>query len=102
MVTRICLDYPDRQYSCLLRNMDSLKTTIAPNPPNTPGGKSQTTPLFPFLDLKAQYATIKDEILAAVNRVLDSQQFIMGPEVEALEAEFANLIGCRFAVSCAS
>ena len=102
MVTPICLDYLDRQYTHLVRNMDSIKTTIAPNPPNTPGNETKATLSFPFLDLRAQFATIKDEILAAVTRVLDRQQFIMGPEVEALEAEFANLIGCRFAVSCAS
>jgi dTDP-4-amino-4,6-dideoxygalactose transaminase len=59
-------------------------------------------PLFPFLDLKAQYATIKPDIIAAITRVLDTQQFIMGPEVEKLEAEFTQLVGCRFAVSCAS
>ena len=59
-------------------------------------------PLFPFLDLKAQHATMKEEVLAAVTAVLESQQFIMGPEVKRLEAEFAKLIGCSFAVSCAS
>jgi dTDP-4-amino-4,6-dideoxygalactose transaminase len=67
--------------------------------------KSETRarkPLFPFLDLKAEYATIKEETLAAVQRVLESQQFIMGPEVEKLETEVANFIGCTFAVGCAS
>lgn len=55
-----------------------------------------------FLDLKAQYATIHDEILEAVNRVLDSQHFILGPEVEKLEAEIAAFVGTEYAVSCAS
>jgi dTDP-4-amino-4,6-dideoxygalactose transaminase len=41
-------------------------------------------------------------VLAAVTAVLESQHFIMGPEVERLEAELAKLIGCSFAVSCAS
>jgi dTDP-4-amino-4,6-dideoxygalactose transaminase len=58
--------------------------------------------LFPLVDLKAQFATIKEEVLAAVTAVLESQHFIMGPEVEKLEAEVAKLIGCSFAVSCAS
>ena len=59
-------------------------------------------PLFPFLDLKVEYATIKEQTLAAVQNVLESQQFIMGPEVEKLEAEVARLIGCTFAIGCAS
>jgi dTDP-4-amino-4,6-dideoxygalactose transaminase len=59
-------------------------------------------PLFPFLDLKAEYATIKEQTLAAVEGVLESQQFIMGPEVEKFEAEVARFIGCTFAIGCAS
>ena len=43
--------------------------------------------LFPFLDLKAEYATMKQDIRAAVDKVLESQLFIMGPEVKQLEAE---------------
>ena len=38
----------------------------------------------PLLDLQAQYAPIRDEILAAITRVCDSQRFIMGPEIDAL------------------
>jgi dTDP-4-amino-4,6-dideoxygalactose transaminase len=67
--------------------------------------KSETRaprPLFPFLDLKAEYATIKEQTLAAVQSVLESQHFIMGPEVEKLETEVAKMIGCAFAISCAS
>jgi len=37
----------------------------------------------PLLDLKAQYATIRDEVRAAIDRVVESQHFILGPEVEA-------------------
>jgi dTDP-4-amino-4,6-dideoxygalactose transaminase len=58
--------------------------------------------LFPFLDLQAEYAPMKDEVATAVERVLESQQFIMGPEVGRLEAEVSALIGCSFAISCAS
>ena len=43
----------------------------------------------PLLDLDAQYRPIRDEILAAITRVCDSQRFILGPEVEALERELA-------------
>ena len=45
--------------------------------------------MIPYLDLKAQYRSIKDEIDAAVLRVLDSTQFILGEEVVAFEHEFA-------------
>jgi dTDP-4-amino-4,6-dideoxygalactose transaminase len=57
---------------------------------------------FPFLDLKAQYRTIKAEINAAIQRVMESQQFILGPEVEGLEKEIAAYIQAQFAVACAS
>lgn len=57
---------------------------------------------FPFLDLRAQFAGIHDEIMAAVGKVLESQNFILGPEVEAFEREVAELIGCKYAIGCAS
>ncbi|HVT05057.1 MAG TPA: DegT/DnrJ/EryC1/StrS family aminotransferase [Thermoanaerobaculia bacterium] len=56
----------------------------------------------PLLDLKAQYEPIRDEIRAAVDRVLDSQQFILGPEVEALEREVAEYSQCLDAVGVSS
>jgi dTDP-4-amino-4,6-dideoxygalactose transaminase len=57
---------------------------------------------FPFLDLKAQFATVRDEVMTAVTRVMQSQHFILGPEVEALEAEVATYLGAPEAVGCAS
>ncbi len=56
----------------------------------------------PLLDLKAQYATIRDEVQAAMDRVVESQYFILGPEVEALEAEVAVYSGCAFGVGMSS
>jgi len=55
-----------------------------------------------FLDLKTQFAPIRDEVLSAVARVFESQQFIMGPDVAAFEGEIAEFIGCKFALGCAS
>src|SRR5580704_15433420 len=57
---------------------------------------------FPFLDLKAQYRTIAAEIDAAIQRVMESQQFILGPEVESLEREIGAYTQTQFAIACAS
>jgi len=57
---------------------------------------------FPLLDLRAQFATIRDEVMDAIARVMESQIFIMGPEVEALERELAAYTGARHAIACAS
>ncbi len=57
---------------------------------------------IPLLDLKAQYVTIKDEINIAVAKVLQSQHFILGPEVAALEEEIARYVGVKYAVGVAS
>lgn len=56
----------------------------------------------PFLDLRVQYRSIRAEIESAIGRVLESQQFILGPEVAALEGEIARYCGARRAVGCAS
>jgi len=57
---------------------------------------------IPLLDLKAQYASIRDEIKAALDRVVESQRFILGPEVEALEREVAEYSQCRFGIGVSS
>ncbi|MBI3959624.1 MAG: DegT/DnrJ/EryC1/StrS family aminotransferase [Chloroflexi bacterium] len=56
----------------------------------------------PLLDLKAQYATIREEVRAAIDGVLESQYFILGPEVEALEAEVAAYCQCRYGIGVSS
>jgi dTDP-4-amino-4,6-dideoxygalactose transaminase len=52
--------------------------------------------------LQRQYEGIREEVLAAIARVCDSQIFILGPEVEAFEREIATLTGAAVAVGCAS
>src|SRR5687768_6369165 len=56
----------------------------------------------PLLDLTLQYASIRHEIHAALDRVCASQQFIGGPELEAFEQEVAAAIGVPFAVGVSS
>lgn len=56
----------------------------------------------PLLDLKAQYATISEEVRDAIERVLESQQFILGPEVEALEREIAEYSRCSLGIGVSS
>ncbi|MGQ0537607.1 MAG: DegT/DnrJ/EryC1/StrS family aminotransferase [Gemmatimonadaceae bacterium] len=67
-------------------------TTVAP----------PTAPPVPLLDLKAQHATIKDDIDAAIKQVVESQTFILGPAVERLEEAIAELSHTRYAIACAS
>jgi dTDP-4-amino-4,6-dideoxygalactose transaminase len=56
----------------------------------------------PLLDLKAQHATIRDEIVGAMMEVVDSQLFILGEPVEHLEKEVATLSRAKHAIGCAS
>ena len=56
----------------------------------------------PLLDLTAQYHPIRQEILAAITRVCDSQRFILGPEVDAFEREIAERIGAPHAIAVSS
>jgi len=57
---------------------------------------------IPFVDLAAQYQSLKEEIDAGIQRVLDHGRFIMGPEVAELEAALCDFAGCKHAISCAS
>jgi dTDP-4-amino-4,6-dideoxygalactose transaminase len=56
----------------------------------------------PLLDLKIQYSAIEDEVKEAVERVMKSQMFILGPEVESLEHEVAEYCGSKYAVGVSS
>jgi len=57
---------------------------------------------LPFIDLQAQYARLKTEIDSGLQRVLDHGKFILGPEVDALEAALAVHVGVNHMVSCAN
>ena len=64
--------------------------------------KSGVRIAVPLLDLQAQYRPLRDQLLAAIARVCDSQRFIMGAEVEALEQELATYLGVAQAVTVSS
>ncbi|HEX8723397.1 MAG TPA: DegT/DnrJ/EryC1/StrS family aminotransferase [Pyrinomonadaceae bacterium] len=76
--------------------MSTLETEIA-----AAGARPEPRPV-PLLDLKAQYAAIREEVREAVDRVMESQHFILGPEVEALEREVAEYSQCGYGVGVSS
>lgn len=55
-----------------------------------------------FLDLKAQYKSIRPGIDRAIKEVLESQHFVLGPKLEAFEKEFAKYLGVKYSVGVAS
>jgi len=89
-------------------NLSSSRKTARTTPPKTTRNPTpQSVPLsvplqVPLLDLRRQYDGIREDALSAIARVCDSQSFILGPEVEALEREIAALTGAACAVGCAS
>jgi dTDP-4-amino-4,6-dideoxygalactose transaminase len=66
------------------------------------GGDNWEMSPVPLLDLDAQYRPLRAELLAAIERVCDSQRFIMGPDVEALERELAAALEVEHAVAVSS
>ena len=60
------------------------------------------TKKIPLLDLQAQHNTIRGEVLAEITRVIDSQKFIMGEDVQALERQIASYCSVTHAIGCAS
>ncbi len=77
-----------------------MTMTVAKVPNSRSSETTEAT--FDFLDLKAQFATIREDVLAAVTRVMESQHFILGPEVKQLEEEIGAKIGAKYAIACAS
>lgn len=67
----------------------------------TVAAESTSQPV-PLLDLKAQYASIREEVRAALDRVAEAQHFILGPEVEGLEREVAAYSQCEYGIGVSS
>ena len=78
--------------------MSCLRETLLQDRYGGEGGMKAT----PLLDLQAQYGTIRGEIREAIDRVCDSQHFILGPEVEALEEEVSAFCQARHAIGVSS
>jgi len=76
--------------------------TVALSSPAERSKPKPVAPLFPFLDLQAQFESIRGEVMDAIARTMQSARFILGPEVQNLETEIAQYVGCRFAIACAS
>lgn len=69
---------------------------------NVPSARAVVPLAFDFLDLKAQFAGIRSEVMAALTRVMESQIFILGKEVQSFEQELARALDAKHAISCAS
>jgi dTDP-4-amino-4,6-dideoxygalactose transaminase len=55
--------------------------------------------MIPFIDLKAQYSSIKEEVNVAIERVMESSQFVLGDEVAGFEREFSSYVGAKYGVA---
>jgi dTDP-4-amino-4,6-dideoxygalactose transaminase len=77
--------------------MESLMSVIHPRAAST-----ESCEPVPFIDLVAQYQTIKEEVKSAVDRCFESQTFILGDEVAGLETEIAAYCDSQYAIGCAS
>ena len=77
--------------------MPTQESTIA-----APKKATATPQQFSYLDLKAQFSTIREEVMAAITRVMESQNFILGSEVAQFEEALSSRIGVKHAISCAS
>src|SRR2546421_1387192 len=66
-------------------------------PPET--GSAVARPEVPFMDLKAQFAGLKDEVLPALEKAAESAAFILGPRVAEFEAAFADYVGAKHCIA---
>jgi dTDP-4-amino-4,6-dideoxygalactose transaminase len=81
---------------------NSMSINPAIQRPEVSSAPRTPLPQMQFLDLKAQFETIRAEVFEAVATVLESQQFILGEQVQLLEKELATFLNVPHAVGCAS
>jgi dTDP-4-amino-4,6-dideoxygalactose transaminase len=72
----------------MLQANETVQTSASPPP----------RPVVPFLDLKAQYAPLREEMVQAVTEVMDSTTYVLGPKVAAFEEAFAAYVGAKHAI----
>lgn len=82
--------------------MWGMQTSVPEKRAGSVSSDMSTALTVSLLDLKAQYAAIREEIREAIDRVCDSQRFVLGPEVAGFEEEVAEFCGVRFAVGVSS
>src|SRR5580704_4109505 len=77
-----------------------MKSQTAPASANKAGEAPRMA--FDFLDLKAQFSSIREDVMTAITRVMESQVFILGSEVKNFEEELGKQLGAAHCISCAS
>lgn len=82
--------------------MSTSSPTLSSPAPSAPSAPPSPPMRVPLLDLTTQYASLKAEVLPVIERVLDGQQLVGGPEVTKLEAAVAAVSGCDHAVGVSS
>ena len=80
----------------------TYRAPIGCGPPPRRGAASAGPSEIPMVDLGAQFAAIEEEVRHAIDEVLTTQNFILGPQLEAFEHEMANYCGRHFAIGVAS
>src|SRR6266581_4351220 len=95
----------------MLRGHLSPRVCVAQGPAGAPPVEEErgnhvmtavATQEIPLVDLKAQYATIRDEVRSAIDEVLESMQLTIGPNVKAFDNEFASYIGTKHSIGVGS
>ncbi len=79
--------------------MNRIDTGLRARPHPSIPHPSSLALMVPFVDLQAQYRAIRDEIDLAIRRVLDESSYVLGPEVERFEREFAEYVGAAHCVA---
>src|SRR5262245_21429464 len=82
--------------------METCPGALGPQGSERPMSLSIDALSVPALDLKAQYQSIREEVERAVREVIESQYFVLGPEVGKLESEVAAYCGAEHGIGCAS
>jgi dTDP-4-amino-4,6-dideoxygalactose transaminase len=104
LLLRDCSGYPDvaARIGVSVIKSSTHHESSAPYSGDRPMREAHTFDSVPMLDLQRQYLQVREEVLAAIERVCASQHYILGAEVEELEREIATFCGAGDAVGCAS